>query len=445
MTLPNIQRQKVAIIGADPAAFHIFNMIYRNDERCEVQFFIDTEVGTKKVPKYPHKFAGPVYESSININAFNKFQNHLTKVSVEKCVLSPHLFVEGNYLNVTAMCLSVGCTTISHPFEATQISPPKALISLFGDTQFFPIVVNKIINIYRNKGAKPAVVIPMPNHFLFQMDPPVPYITASNEDSLSEMKSNFEDQEYYLCMDIIKTGVPIIFVMDFVEFNKEMLRDDTYDLIFFVGYNTMPIYFSSHFTVYVCDDFTFPECPDEHPSASILPTSDCILFCRMTDDNSVENLRNFTSTPIVEIPVKYNAKNMNCYAARNVITVDDPYPIRMCSAARSMSLWIAEKYLMKPVDISNLIPKNEESLLFEPMSSEKASLAYPILESDYANFNKLLERAPKFDVIVSTTFRPTQIQSSIPLMQFSFDIDVSPITTDVIKLPPNFTRAWSKK
>lgn len=81
-------RTKVAIIGADASAFHIFNKLYRSDDCFEVSFFLnldqkDTDSSNRR---YPPVLCGPSNERGIPIFAFAPFQHRLVDQAVEKCI-----------------------------------------------------------------------------------------------------------------------------------------------------------------------------------------------------------------------------------------------------------------------------------------------------------------------------------------------------------------------
>ena len=125
-----MSRTKIAIIGADSAALHIFNMLYKNDDRYEVVWFlvINGENFCKGKSMLNSSLAGPIYPKGIPFAKYQYFslKQELEKDKVEKCVLTPICTTSSLYLHLAAQCLAAGATVVTPSLDCTQISPPKA-------------------------------------------------------------------------------------------------------------------------------------------------------------------------------------------------------------------------------------------------------------------------------------------------------------------------------
>ena len=209
----------------------------------------------------------------------------------------------------------------------------------------------------------------------------------------------------------------------------------------------MPCFYSSHFLIYACDDFTFGnEDPEDHPSSVICQEmADVILFCHMqSDDTAIAKLKSFTKAPIVPLQVTFKATKSHCFIKRPVIPLDDPYPC-LCNCQESMATWIATQFKMVPIDMRPYKEKNTETLFYEPQHLELPSMMHPSPISVDA-FEKLIEnKIPNYGCILTTAMDPIKIEHAKEVLEVKFTIDLTPITTKLINLPPHVTRLIKKK
>ena len=439
MMTQTFQKTKLAIVGNDASAFHVFNMIYRNDDRYEVLYFINSDLSTS-IPKLTKYIYGRETYERIPILAKPNCIADIQGKSIERIVLAPCNLVQGNFMNMTALFMSANFNIVSHPFEQLQLSPPKPFISFFADTQFASPIFCHILKLYLDLGATPAVVIPMPRKMISENEP---YIKVSDEKSLSDL----EQGEYEICRDICRCNVPIFFVIDFPKFNKDMMRDDTFNLIFFFGFRTMPCFYSSHFCIYACDDFTFGTTDiDDHPSSVICrEMADVILFCHLTnEDIGINKLKDYSDAPIVQLNVGFKANKSHCFQFRPVIPLDDPYSC-LCNCQQSMAFWIATQFNMKPIDMRPYKEKNEYTLFYEPRHLELPSMMHPSMYSLTSFPDTANNLVKDYSCILTTAMDPTKIENVKEVVEVQFDIDLSPVTIDLIKLPHHIKRLLQKK
>lgn len=439
-------RTKIAIIGADSSAFHIFNTIYRSDDRYEIVFFVNlnytSNIYQTQLNIYPYPLSGPSYPSGIPILPGNPFQSRLQDKGIEKCVFSSICVTSSSYLYLTAQCLAAGCSVISHNLESTRLSPPKALVSFFADTQFDGNVLMKILSVYREAKLKPAVIFPASVQAFGKTDKIPPCITIKNRQEFDKENYKMGDHLRDICEQLVIQKYPIYFVFDFEAFAAESMRDDSYDLIVFYGFNSLPCFFQSHLVVYACDDFTFGDEIAQHPSSILCQQADFILFAQMTSQTAYESLTKFTQTKIIPIDVGFSAKNQEFYGDRPCLLLDDCYPTQHCSAVRSISKFLAEHFGMKPIYVENEEPPlvGKSPIYYEPTEKHWPALIVPDNTPELTNLvENVILNTENYDVIVSSTEKDISKRINVQnkfIMQFVFDVKLSPITIDLLSLPP---------
>jgi len=429
---------KIAIVGTDACSYHLYSMVFKNDYRYDLLQFISMNE-TTEFSTIPVKTADNEIKRIPVMKATAVLSNNETKP--DKYIFSANSLRSNSFLHLNSVCLSQGYDTIVEPFQITQLSPPKALISIFGDTQFLPIIMESILGIYQKIGAKPVAVFPMPLSFI-RADEFAPVIYLMNIKEFDECPIKLDECQLELCRSIINCNVPVIFVLDFIQFCKESKHDSHYDLIFFMGYNTVPCFFSSHLFIYACDDFTFGECFDDHPSSSICQQSDMIMLCSLKNDDTAERLAKFANTNVISIPVRFYAKNQDCYVNKSILPIDDPYPSLLCGSFLSMSCWIASHFYMKPIVPYCPIDACDISGVTLGFDEPKTSISYPLYLLNYGAFMDQIRKSPSYDIIVSSTLKPIKLEIPKVLLQFSFKLDFCNVTEETISLPKAMMRIW---
>ncbi|EAY15863.1 hypothetical protein TVAG_160360 [Trichomonas vaginalis G3] len=434
------QRTKVAIFGSDASAFHIFNVYYKNDDRYDVAAFISPDQNSTD-GKYPALLSGSLYDNGIEIISLSRIHTLFLKKSIDRIIMTPQSMILGNYMNITAFSLAQKCTVITYPFGKLQIPPPKAMVSFFSDTQFYMPIFMNFIELFLAANASPAVIIPMPEKLIGTHE----YIEVSTLQTLGHHETKIDPELYDLCKEIIAKGLKTFFVLDFNKFSKDILGDDSFNVMFFFGYKSMPTFFSSHFLIYCCDDFTFGEHIDEHHSSIIAQQADLVLYCQVkVTDESILKFKEFTKSQIFMVPVTYQVARSHCYQNQPVLAVDDNYSSVTCSATNSMACHIAENYNMKPVDPSRFKPYAGNKLLHEPNYLHVKSLPYPSIYnlSEFVNdVNSMMD----IKAVLITSMKVLDLQLNKQILHVQFDVNLTGITREMVKLPRTFVKQWKKK
>lgn len=434
------QRVKVAIFGYDASAIHIFNAIYKNDDRYDIVGFISPDLLFSET-KYPASMCGSLYENGIEVYSLSKIQYLFNKKSIDRIIMTPQSLILGNYMNLTAFSLAQKCTVITHPFGNLQIPPPKAVVSFFADTQFFKQIFLNFIDLFVQANAKPAIIFPMPEKLIGNSD----YMCISDVNQLKEYFSKIDDEIYYVSKEICARNLKVFFVLDFHKFSKDILGDDSFNVMFFFGFKTMPVFFSSHFLIYCCDDFTFGDTIDEHHSSILAQQADLIMFCQVNfdSDSQILNLKEFTKSQIFMIPVSYKAPKLYSHQNQTVLAVDDNYSSITCSATRSMACFIAEKNYMKLYDPSNCKPYVSNKLLYEPNYLHVKSLPYPT-NNNISDFVNHVNSMDEVKAVLISSMKTIDLSINKPIMQLEFTLNLSGITREMVKLPRTFVKQWKK-
>ena len=446
-----LQRTNIAIFGADAAAFHVFNVIYKSDDRYDVIFFLDIDeeptsdfpTRNPKCKKYQF-YNSLVYTDGIPIIPYSaNLLTILTDKGIKKCIFTPCCLTSSLYLHLAAQAMAAGALVYTHKLDDTLISPPKALVSYYADTQFDGDILIQIINRYIEMGNKPAIVFG-------GMESELESISKENGkqkgNAFIQIKNGNQLQKHIgldlhtfrLFERLITLNISIFVVFDFEQFATESQLDNSYDLIIFAGFNSLPCFFSSHLTIYACDDFTFGKDVTEHPSYVLLKNSDVILYCGIESSQIPESLEKAAySAKIVPIEMGIVAKDIALFRNKSAVLVDDAYPVIQCNATRSISEYIALHYQMRPIDIGTT-PKQFPTLLSEPSHHKWNALICPDSNNNHSLEHKL-NQLQNYDVVLSTTSRPLKVninqKQKAFILQVNFTFKGELITKELLTLP----------
>lgn len=434
-----MNRTKIVFIGADASVFHIFNTVYRNDDRFEILFFFNPLINGvfNQNTKYPPNLAGPIYPNGIHILNIVKFQSYLTTYKVEKCIFSHQLVSSGSYLNFAAQCLAAGCQVISHNLDLTRLTPPKPLVSYFSDTQFDYEILKKIIDTYtKNMKLMPIVAFFGPLSGLSGE----PFKRFNDAGNFVRSKFILDDHTRTMCENILQSGIPISFIYDFDKFCQAAVRDNSFDMIIHVGFNSLPCFFKSHLQIYSCDEFTFPDDISHHSSSIITEQSDVIIYAYLKSPDGIKKFKHKTDTrKFTTVNINFSLPSSIQPTSKPVIIVDDPYPTKTCTAVSSISQYIAEHMALKVVEP----PKTNDpnmigSIYFEPTEKEWPAMIIP--ESiDTNGITQFVDTVNKIDadLVISSAQKPPPPKAldGKSLIQVKFTSDTSSITEDLLELP----------
>lgn len=437
-------RTKIAIVGADPSGFHIFQTLYKSDDRFEVACFIDIGncVTREIMGKYPPELSGQGYPHGIPILHASPFQHILVDRKIEKCICSPFCITSSMYLYVAAQCLAAQCTIVSHSLESTRLPPPKPLVSFFADTQFDVRFLLALLEHY--KKFRPLVLLPAPlDLFKCVIGEGRTHLIVQNLADLEKLSYRLGNHDKAMC-ELIITKFPICFAWDLDNFAVDSLRDTSYDLIIFAGQNSLPCFFQSHLLVYACDDFTFGEDLTQHPSWTLCQQADVIFVAGLRGDELSQRISEVSKAQVVHVPVEFTGRNQSCYSGRPCLLFDDWYPVSKCNAVQSISLFLATHFHMKPISVSHF-ESTEKKPSEAPIYGEPTEANWPalIVPDNSPSVTSLMETCGKVisekkidcHVIVSSAQLPPDCTiAGIPVIQFNFSMKIE-VPKDSMDLP----------
>jgi len=412
--------------------------MYREDDRYEVEFFINVDENCHQKSKmiYPVSLSGKRYPRGIPIIPLLKFKSLLQTYKIDKCVFSHFCVTSGLYLNFAAQCLASQCPVISHNIDSTKIPPTKPVVSFFFDTQFHLILFTRFLNIYRN--LNPIVVIDGPLSMLSD----APFIRIPDKNVFIKYAEKMNEHMKSFCETVLFEKIQIIFVYDYEAFSSDSLQDQTYDIVISVGFNSLPCFFNSHFTIYACDDFTFGDRIDQHPSSVILKQSDVIIACSIKDP---EFYRKFSVSPdrtrIVPVSVQFSLEGISDphkILQKECLLVDDPYPTKICCAVSSISQYISSFFGTKSIPIPEIKRPSVGPIFYEPTENQWPALIYPDYFPDIQQFEEIMIQLSQYEYILTSTNRPLlNLEKKIhkPILRIKFELDLSVITEQLLELP----------
>ena len=454
-----MNRSKIAIFGADISAFHLFNRLYRSDDRYEVVCFFEFHhpinyENFQYLTSYPFTLSGDLYPQGINIlHSYPYKQSYLKEhKTLDKCIFSPSAITSSQYLYSTAEFIAMDSSVVTHSLESTQLPPPKALISFFSNTQFDIPILLKILNIYeKTYNTKPVIAMPGPLHPFIQKNANVePFFFVENSAEFESCRSHFKYRHELEMIDkIFENGYRIYFVYDFEEFNSECLSKDDFDIIVFVGFNLLPCFYQSHLVVFCCDDFTFGDNISAHSSYVMCQQADIIIYAHLGPAESSQKIANkVRDTNLICLQVSYKARNSNCYPNKTALLVDDSYPTHACKSNRSISQFLATSFRMKPFQSQDEEKSLNEIIYGAPSDGDWPAIVLPESEAGVTTINEsLLRNLRGYDIIVSSTSSDCNLKppSPIQVMQFKYEVNLENMKPNMFKLNPGAFGKQRKK
>lgn len=425
-----ISRQKIAIIGADASGFHIFNTIYRSDDRYEVAIFINPSVKSFS-SRYPAKLAGSNYPAGIPIMSSLKFQEFIKNNSIEKCIFSHYCVTSSQYLNLAAQCLAAGCTVLSHSLESTRLNPPKPLVTFSSDTQFDIPILIKILSTYKASGLKPIVAF----YGIIQgLAAGEPFQRFNSVKDFEKISKYLTDHQRDVCEAALRDNFSLIFLYDFDQFCQSAIRDSSFDIVVVANMNNLPCFFRSHLQIHAFDDFTFGQVVSQHPSSIIAEQANILIHAHIKDQDCIKKLlHKEDERKVVEMTVTYSAKDAHSMKGKKCLLVDDPYPTTTCCAVHSISKHIAEFFGAIPVPPPSERSPSVGSIYFEPSEAQWPAMIPPETAGARKKFEVVGDDS--FEIVASSTNTPIAAPEGKQLFQFSFKVDTSTLTEEVLELP----------
>jgi hypothetical protein len=292
--------------------------------------------------------------------------------------------------------------------------------------------------------ANPAIVFPASIGLLPPgRDRREPFLTASTPEDLERVWAYSGGHERRLWLELITAGYRLFFIYDADAFQSDAARDPSFDMIVFVGFNSLPCFFQSHLTVYACDDFTFGPDIAQHPSSVLCRQADVIVVAELRGPTVTEAIRQFaTGSHVHSFSVLFSARKPRNIGQGRVLLFDDGYPVIRCNAVDSMSRHIAEHAELRPIalpptrDGDRLV--GQSPVYYEPTERHWPALIIPdrpeeatrVLEAAFADDHD-------YDLVLSATSWTLDVgKRPKPFVQVTFDCSRLELPKDPLMLPP---------
>ena len=129
---------------------------------------------------------------------------------------------------------------------------------------------------------------------------------------------------------------------------------------------------------------------------------------------------------------------MHKFKDKKCILIDDPYPIKLCTAVGSISYGIA-KFLNYNIQKSpELIKPIVGSIYCEPTENQHpaSSIIYPNHIDEFEDFNNIINKIDDVDIFLSSTLKQISFKNDKPILHLKFDLDLSKMIDELFELPP---------
>jgi predicted GTPase len=160
-----MQKKRVLIMGAAGRDFHNFNVLYRDNKKCEVAAFTATQIPNIEKRKYPAKLAGKLYPQGIPIVSEKDLESLIRKSKIDEVVFS-YSDVSNQYvMERAALVTASGADFKLLGKKGTMLKSKRPVIAVCaartgsGKSQ----TTRRVCQLLRERGKNPVVIRhPMP-------------------------------------------------------------------------------------------------------------------------------------------------------------------------------------------------------------------------------------------------------------------------------------------
>ncbi len=240
--------KKVIIMGAAGRDFHNFNVVFRDNNACQVVAFTATQIPDIADRKYPAALAGKLYPKGIPIHAEEELTDLIRKHEVKEVIFAYSDVPHTRVMNRASQVMAAGADFSLLGPEATMIRSRKPVLSVCavrtgsGKSQ----TSRKAARLLKAKGRKVAVIRhPMPYGDLVAQKV---QRFAAYED-LERYKCTIEEREEY--EPHIKEGILVFAGVDYGAILAEAEKEA--DVILWDGGNNDFPFYKSDLEIVVAD------------------------------------------------------------------------------------------------------------------------------------------------------------------------------------------------
>jgi predicted GTPase len=281
------QRKRVLILGAAGKDFHIFNMIYRNNEEFEIVGFTATQIPDIVDRKYPAELSGNLYPEGIKIYDEADLASLIKELKVEEAVFAYSDVLHTHVMQLASIVSANGAIFKLHAAKETMLETDKPVVAVCavrtgcGKSQTSRYLANQ----FRDMGLK-AVAIrhPMPYGDLAKQKS---QRFASYED-LDTHECTIEEREEY--EPYIDRGLIVYSGVDYEAILREAEKEA--DVIIWDGGNNDTAFIKPNLYIVVADPHRAGHELIYHPGNTNFLMADVIIInkCDSAEEANIEKI-----------------------------------------------------------------------------------------------------------------------------------------------------------
>jgi predicted GTPase len=318
-------RIKPIIMGAAGRDFHNFNVVYRNDDRCEVVAFTAAQIPDIAGRRYPPELAGPLYPEGIPIYAEEDLAALIATHGVQQVVFSYSDVSYAHVMHRASLVNAAGADFSLLGAGPTMIASSKPVVSICavrtgaGKSQ----TTRRVAGLLRDAGLRVAAV----RH-------PMPYGDLAAQrvqrfaslDDLRRQHCTIEEIEEYephiVSGTIVYAGVDYEAILRQAETEADVVLWDG-------GNNDLPFY-RPDLHIVVADPLRVGNELSYYPGETNLRMADVVIINKIdsADIRSIEQLRDNvrsvnTHAVMIEAASPVTADSGSILTGKRVLVVED--------------------------------------------------------------------------------------------------------------------------
>ncbi len=123
-------RRRVVILGAAGRDFHVFNVVYREDPRCEVRAVTATQIPQIAGRPYPPELAGDLYPLGIPIEPEADLEEIIQREAIDEVAFAYSDVTHEHVMHLASRALAAGADFVLHGPKSTELLSSKPVIAI---------------------------------------------------------------------------------------------------------------------------------------------------------------------------------------------------------------------------------------------------------------------------------------------------------------------------
>ena len=339
-------KKRVIIMGAAGRDFHNFNLVYRDNEDCQVVAFTATQIPDIEDRKYPAQLAGKLYPTGIPIYGEEELPRLIRELEVNDVVFSysdvPHDYV----MHRASEVIAHGANFVLLGSKSTMLKSRVPVIAICavrtgcGKSQ----TTRRISQLLKSAGRKIAVVRhPMPYGDLIAQR----VQRFARLDDLEEYHCTIEEMEEY--EPHIRQGNVVYAGVDYEAILRQA-EEDAQVILWDGGNNDLP-FFKPDLMVTVADPLRPGHEVEYHPGETNLLLADAVVINKIdsADPDDVSDLRDSIrernpKATIVEAASPIQVEDHKLIQGKRALVIEDGPTLTHGGMAYGAGIVAAEKF-----------------------------------------------------------------------------------------------------